>query len=1477
MASRRHKLPIDHDACGVGFVAQLGSGTGSREVVDRALTALRRLSHRGGVDADGTSGDGAGLLTPISQEFFRARARELGVELPEVWGLGMVFLPHSETAAVKLRIESLAEASGLRVFLWREVPVAPAVLGRSAAETRPAVSQVFVVPQSGGGAEIERVLYFFRKRVEAEAMEGVYFASLSSRTVVYKGLLAPEQLPAFYRDLASPDFKVPFAIFHQRYSTNTQPTWRLAQPFRFIAHNGEINTIGANRRWLRARERDLRKELGAADWFRVLEERVSDSASFDNAFEMHLRLGDSPESAMLRLVPPAWESNGSLDAEIRDYFAAQPREQEPWDGPAALVFSDGVRVGAKLDRNGLRPLRYSVTSDGLVLLGSEVGLASLEDKKVIQRDRLGPGEMLIVDSAAGTILSGEKLVRGVARRRLAVQSASRKNGGAAESSRSVMLERGVPVSAVAPVSDSAPARAALGESKILAAALGWTEDQFRILFQPLSVGGKEAVWSMGDDAPPAFLSSARRPLWDYCKQSFAQVTNPPIDPLREAHVMSLDVHLGSRATAKSPLIDSGQMAAIDGGLLGEVARIDFTFEAAGGVEFAQLALDRVKTVAAAVAATPMRTGAIVLSDRASGKHRAALPTLLALSAAWRGIVEAGGHAIPLIVETGQAIETHHVALLLAVGASGVYPYLALEFAEGLASNGAANYLNAVDAGLKKVLARMGVSTLSSYRNSQLFAIVGLDDDVCAEYFEDAGSVLGGKSLADLLADSLFRHHAAFAPDSPGLQDAGFYRFRQHGERHSSAPELLRRMHKYVREPNAANYEAYAEFVASREPVAARDLLDFAPGKEIPIEEVELSNEIIRRFSTQAMSLGSLSPEAHRTLAVAMNRLGARSNTGEGGEDPDIYINEAEAGNKVKQVASGRFGVTTEYLVYAEELEIKMAQGSKPGEGGQIPATKVTPYIARLRHAAPGMALISPPPHHDIYSIEDLAQLIHDLRAVNPGARIGVKLVSGAGVGIIAAGVAKAGADVITISGFDGGTGASPLSSIKNTGLPWEVGLRDAHNTLLRAGFRRRVRLRVDGGFKSGRDVVLAALLGADEFGFGTAALLAIGCVMARQCHLNTCPVGIASQDEIYRARFTGKPEMVIAYFQGVANEVRQLLAKLGARSLQEISGDVSRLKPRTDYPRGVFDGLLETAVEHGSPSLEYSDEYSGVRAELLRLLASAKGTNPVRRRFVIANSDRSVGARFSGDLLRRARVGTARSRNFDFEFRGAAGQSFGAFLVSGVNFRLVGEANDYVGKGLSGGRIAITAGPVASRRGDVLAGNTVLYGATSGELYIAGRAGERFAVRNSGALAVVEGVGEHGCEYMTAGIVVVLGPIGGNFGSGMTGGLAYVHADSLARERYHHDFLRPAATTPREQGWLRRVLSEHFARTGSARAEKLLDPHQPLPLVRLEPVSQPWTIEETWATAIARLERPDAMPFGALDQFLSDAPVERYS
>ena len=1403
----RKRTFVDHDACGVGFVAQLGS-TGSREVVERALEALRRLGHRGGVDADGRSGDGAGLLTRIPDKFFRREARAAGIELPPQFALGMVFLPVKEAEEAKRRIERLSPDRGLQLLGWRQVPTDPSIVGPQALRTLPVIEQCFLAPTQAA-ADFEFNLFAFRKEVESQVP--VYFCSLSSRTIVFKGLLTPEQLPAFYTDLADSSFISPFAIFHQRYSTNTRPSWSLAQPFRFVAHNGEINTISANRRWLRAKQSGLVRKLNLEQNARLLEDGVSDSASFDNGFEIFLRCGYEPTLAMSCMVPPAWEKDPRLSPNLRSFFEAHADQQEPWDGPAALVFTDGVSVGAKLDRNGLRPLRYTRTSDGFVIVGSEVGIADFPESKILERQRLGPGEMLIADPANGIFLGPKESLR--------------------EARHFTCMPKPVEVGPQSQVFETSA-----GGSSSVMAAMGWSEDQHRFLFRPLAESGQETVWSMGDDAAPALLSVLPRPLWDHCKQRFAQVTNPPIDPLRETHVMSLNVYLNHSTVLASPLVDSAQLRLIQK-KLSPVERLDFTFPVADGIDGGKRALDRLEKRAEAISA---KVGLVLLSDRTVSATRTAVPALLVLAAAWKKMVRAGACDVPLIIETGQVIDTHHVALLIAAGASAVVPHLALQEAARLKPDGVASYRKAIDNGLLKVMARMGISNIASYRNSQLFEIIGLDPDLCERFFEDAGSVLGGKGLDELLGDCLKCHATAFG-ENPQLADHGLYRFRHNGERHATSPELVRRMHRYLKSPSEENFKTFTELAEQREPVAIRDLVEIIPGTPIPVHKVESEASLLSRFSTQAMSLGAISSETHRTLAIAMNRLGGRSNTGEGGEDPDVYTGTNEANNRVKQVASARFGVTPEYLAHADELEIKIAQGAKPGEGGQLPASKVTAYIAWLRHASPNMSLISPPPHHDIYSIEDLAQLIYDLRAINPRARIGVKLVSSTGVGIIAAGVAKAGANVITISGHDGGTGASPLTSIKNTGLPWEVGLRDTHSALLRCGLRRRVRLRVDGGLKFGRDVVIAALLGADEFGFATAALLAVGCVMARQCHLNTCPVGIATQDEKLRTRFAGKPEMVENYFRALAADVRELLASMGAHSIDEIVGDVERLRPRNPQAARSVDEILqpvETPEQIGCAQ----EVDNALRLAMTRRLDELDAPTWEPRRFNITIADRTIGAHLSGEILRRRDEFVSA----DYEFVGTAGQSFGAFLTPGINFRLLGEANDYVGKGMSGGSIAITGGDEACTRGDVLAGNTLLYGATGGQLYVAGRVGERFAVRNSGALAVVEGTGQHACEYMTAGIAVVLGPIGVNLGAGMTGGLTYLLQDFAESRQLNQQSVRTVPIEGPEQIWLRRVLHRHFGLTGSPRTAELLRHTEALPFVRIEPASPACLTAEAW-------------------------------
>jgi glutamate synthase (ferredoxin) len=1413
----------DHDACGTGFVVQPG-GDATHEVVDRALVALQRLSHRGGIDADASSGDGAGLLTAIPQRMFVRAARDLRISLPSVFGLGMLFIRGGEEGRVQAELKTIASRMHLRISGWREVPTNPAVLGPRAAETVPSVWQCFVAIAQQN-VSLERKLFLFRKAAEGALGDVVYFCSLSSRTVVYKGLLAPRQLAGFYPDLRDQEFETSFAIFHQRFSTNTQPAWQLAQPFRLLAHNGEINTITGNRRWMKARESEICARLNAGPGFNALEENVSDSASLDNAVELLVQQGSTLDRAMLSLVPPVVAADSRLDPGIIEKIEDAARDYEPWDGPAALVFSDGLTLGAKLDRNGLRPMRYTRTSTGWLVAGSETGLADFDEKHIVERQRLGPGEALVVDLSSGKVFS-----RGACPGDVSVA----KPGLRLKPAVRLMPGTGGDGSAVA-------------EPRRMAAALGWTEDQINFLLYPLA-HGKEPIFSMGDDTPPAFLSKMRRTLWDYCKQRFAQVTNPPIDPIREVHVMSLDTRIGSDFIADSPILDQQQMRALERAFP-DFHRVDITFDPAGGVSAALEAMERVRN--------EVRWGygaassLVVVSDRGTCEQRAALPVLLAFAGAWKEMVLGGHFRIPMIVETGQVIETHHVALLLAAGATAVRPFLAQQLAEEKIVGGAVNYRNVVNAGLRTVLSRMGISTLASYRNAQLFEVIGLDAEICRDFFESAPRWAEANSMQQLLRDYLLNHAQAFRPEFKSPTDAGLYRFRKQGEQHASSADLLRKLHAHMRNPDPERYKEFEAIALEREPVAIRDLLDFVRADKGPCDSVELEAAILQRFSVQAMSVGAISPEAHRTLALAMNELGARSNTGEGGEDSEIYTNSPEASCRVKQVSSGRFGVTAEYLVNAHELEIKIAQGSKPGEGGQLPASKVTVYIAKLRHAVPGMALISPPPHHDIYSIEDLEQLIHDLRQINPAARIGVKLVAGAGVGIIAAGVAKAGADVITISGFDGGTGASPLSSIKNTGVPWEFGLRDAHRTLIKAGLRQHVRLRVDGGLKFGRDVIIAALLGADEFGFGTAALLAMGCVMARQCHLNTCPVGIATQDETLRTRFSGRPKMVKSYFRAVAAETRSLLGRMGVHSLEEIVGRTELLHPRTIDAYRWIRGLLPSTAR-----VPYVAKRSPARRDLSRRLLDLSRSNgqippPI---LPIVNADRSIGAELTSERLRQQNSISA-SSPVEVRFSGTAGQSFGAFLGDGIKFHLNGAANDYVGKGLSGGTITIEAGNGASRRGDVLAGNTVLYGATSGELYIAGQAGERFAVRNSGAVSVVEGVGDHACEYMTGGVVVILGPAGINLGSGMTGGLTYILTDCVSIKSCNTEFVRLEVCTVEEEQTVRQLLIRHWMLTRSDRATLLLASGLRLPIRRMQPLELPCPISETWKPILQRFER----------------------
>jgi glutamate synthase (ferredoxin) len=1500
----------EHDACGVGFVAKLGVPP-SHQVVEQALECLANLTHRGGVDADAASGDGAGLMVQLPHAFFAKEAARLNLYdvTNSRLAVGVFFLPqdHDARAHAMGVAEQVVEQYRLRLVGWRRVPVDPGVLGPQARETMPEIRHLLISGAPSGDREFEQELYLVRKEIERRLLDDAgrdevrataartYIASLSCRNIVYKGLLSPPQLGAFYSDLRHPDFTTSAALFHQRYSTNTMPSWDLAQPFRLVAHNGEINTLLGNRNWMRAREPVLAHPVWGRHVERlkpVIRPGGSDSASFDNALELLTRSGRSVQHALLMMIPEAWESSVETPADVKAFHHYHSCLMEPWDGPAAMAFLDGPVVGAALDRIGLRPARYTITHDGLIVLGSEAGILPIEPERVQEKGRLGPGEILLVDLKHQKILKSDQVKRQVSRgrhyRKWILQN--------------MLFAPRMAAADTALARDAAPVS---GESAVPAGqdhfaarqlAAGYTQEDVELLIRPMAAERKEGVGSMGDDAPLAPLSHRTRPLCHYFRQMFAQVTNPPIDPLRESLVMSLGLYLGPRHSVLVETPDHARMIRLESPLLfdEELERLKqlgsgcfkpvtistlFEFDPGlsddAGVESMTRAIDRV--VLECCAAVEAGSSILILSDRGVDPARAGVPMLLAAGAVVQGLMQASaGNKADLVLETAEAWEPHQFACLTGYGAGAVNPYLALEIVAEEARRGQLgelgvaqaleNYRATVESGIKKIMSKMGISTLASYLGGKFFEIVGLDRALVDRFFPETRTLLGGCSYEDVARDALGRHRGAFRTPAAKLESSGFYRFRKGLERHAYSADVIRHLQKAAKENNPEAYRSMADELENREPLSIRDLLRFKPAEPIPVEEVEPATGILRRFSTQAMSLGSLSPETQRTLAVAMNRIGGKSNTGEGGEDSDVYaelVNGESAAHKIKQVASGRFGVTPEYLVRAEELEIKMAQGSKPGEGGQLPGHKVTPLIARVRRAVPGVALISPPPHHDIYSIEDLAQLIYDLREINPRARIGVKLVSQAGVGTVACGVAKANANVVLISGHDGGTGASPLGSIKNTGSPWEMGLSEAHQALVANGMRNRVRLRVDGGLKTGRDVVIAAMLGAQEFGFGTAALVALACVMARQCHLNTCPVGVATQREDLRLRFPKEPERLVHYFEHVAQHVRETLASLGMRSLDEVVGrtdllEIRAVAPAVNGPRqGRLDlGPLLARLDGGanaaqspaagqSPSgpaisgrAPSSDGTSAATArpahvdplaqrladDIRQALVSGES---VRKSYAITNINRAIGARAAGEIALVHGDEGLREGSSEFRFAGSAGQSFGAFLVPGMRMVLEGEANDYVGKGMGGGEIVIRPprGSNFDWNGSTILGNAVLYGATGGRLFAAGRAGERFAVRNSGAVAVVEGVGDHGCEYMTGGVVVVLGETGRNFGAGMTNGLAYVYDPANRFERrYNSELLAlQRVMEPEDSYFLRQLVFFHLEETGSSKAREILD------------------------------------------------------
>ncbi len=1463
--------PRERDACGVGFIADL-HGRRERRVLEHALEALGNLAHRGAVSADGRTGDGAGILTQLPYRILHRHLRARGVRevADQDLGVGTLFVaadaPWSEAREI---VERELDAAGIELLAWRDPPTNDDALGEHARDRRPLLRQVLTARPAGlSSLDYERRLYLVRKRIEralADADLGrTYLPSFSCRTIVYKGLMVADQLPEFYRDLADPDFETALAVFHQRYSTNTMPRWSLAQPFRMLAHNGEINTLTGNVNLMAAREPVLESSVwgdSVHDLLPIVPPGASDSAALDATLELLALSGRDPLHALAMLVPPAFEGDDRMDDAVRAFFRYHATVMEPWDGPAALAVSDGTRAIAALDRNGLRPQRFHRTESGLVIVGSEAGMVQLPSDPIVERGRLGPGEMLAVDTASGRFLRDDELKAELA---------------GAHPYRAWLDANLVRPPAFEPTPPATPVG---DDATRLQTAVGYGSEDFERIFAPMAFDAEIPVGSMGDDTPLALLSAQPQTLWRAFKQRFAQVTNPPIDPYRERSVMSLETTVGPRGplldeTERSaavlrvpgPIIDAAQRDWILANDRFPTVRIDTRFVVTDGPEAMESALDRVCDEAARA----VRDGAalVLLSDRGIDAEHAAVPILLATGAVHQRLIRDGLRTrTALLIESAEPREDHHFAALIGYGAALIHPYLALATCASVADRvrrdepltpeaAVRNYVAAIDQGLLKILSKMGISTISSYRAAQVFEAIGLDADVVDRAFTGTPRHLGGTGLRTIAEDALRLHAEAFG-DEPALRDLGIYRFRKAGEYHAFNPTVFKALHKAVRNDDAEAYAAYADAVDARPPTTLRDLMEIGRvGAPIDVAEVEPVEQIVRRFTTQAMSHGSVSRETHETLAIAMNRLGAKSNSGEGGEDPERFEpfdrdrpdrSEAKgwhpeagdlANSAIKQVASGRFGVTAHYLSKATEIEIKMAQGSKPGEGGQIPGFKVSAEIGRIRHAVPGVTLISPPPHHDIYSIEDLAQLIFDLKRVAPHARIGVKLVATHGVGTIAAGVAKGYADVIQISGHDGGTGASPLTSVRNAGVPWELGLADTQRALVENDLRGRVTLRVDGGLKTGRDVVIGALFGAEQFGFGTAALVATGCAMLRQCHLNTCTFGIATQREDLRARFPGRPEHVVRFLTFVAGQVRELLATIGARSLDEIVGRTDLLSAReVEHPRGGtvdLSELLKLAEPNGSRARRAIQERNDrpEQDELDERIAAGAWADLAEfgrsdRSYRSSNRHRTIGARLSGRIATEYGADGLPEGTVRVRIEGPVGQSFGGFLTSGVRLELLGDAQDYVGKGMSGGEIAIRSlrrDPDAPH--PVLLGNTVLYGATGGRLFAAGSAGERLAVRNSGGVAVVEGCGDHGCEYMTGGVVVVLGATGRNFGAGMSGGVAFVLDEDGAFEGRTNPSMvdaRPVSAEGADAQLLRTLVERHSAATDSPRARRLLD------------------------------------------------------
>jgi glutamate synthase (NADPH/NADH) large chain len=1513
----------EHDACGVGFVAHI-KGHKSHAIVQQGLKILENLDHRGAVGADKLMGDGAGILIQLPDALYREDMALQGIELPPPgeYGVGMVFLPkeHASRLACEQAMERAVRLEGQVMLGWRDVPVNREMpMSPTVREKEPLLRQIFI----GRGNDVivqdalERKLYVIRKTA-SRAIQNLklthskeyYVPSMSSRTVVYKGLLLADQVGVYFKDLSDVRCMSALGLVHQRFSTNTFPEWPLAHPYRYVAHNGEINTVKGNYNWMKAREGVMSSPVLGADLqklYPISFADQSDTATFDNCLELLTMAGYPISQAVMMMIPEPWEQHATMDERRKAFYEYHAAMMEPWDGPASIVFTDGRQIGATLDRNGLRPSRYCVTDDDLVIMASESGVLPVPEHKIIRKWRLQPGKMFLIDLEQGRMVDDEEIKstlshskpykQWIENLRIKLDDVKPPPAGAAKP-HEVGVNGGVP--------------SLLDRQQ----AFGYTQEDIKFLMAPMALNGEEATGSMGNDSPLAVLSNKDKPLYNYFKQLFAQVTNPPIDPIREAIVMSLVSFVGPkpnlldinqvnppmRLEVSQPVLNTADMQKlrdIEAHTQGKFKSytLDITYPLAWGHEGVEAKL--ASMCAEAVDAIKSGKNILIVSDRAVSPTQVAIPAALALSAVHQHLVREGLRTTAgLVVETGSAREIHHFAVLAGYGAEAVHPYLAIEtlaeMAAGLSGDLSAdkavyNYTKAVGKGLSKIMSKMGVSTYMSYCGAQLFEAIGLNRATIDKYFTGTASQVEGMGIFEIAEEALRMHRAAFSDDpvlATMLDAGGEYAWRVRGENHMWTPDAIAKLQHATRANNWSTYKEYAQLIndQNRRHMTLRGMFEFKiePSKAIPIDEVESAKEIVKRFATGAMSLGSISTEAHATLAIAMNRIGGKSNTGEGGEDPNRYRQELKGipikqgqtlksvigdsvvevdmplqdgdslRSKIKQVASGRFGVTAEYLVSADQIQIKMAQGAKPGEGGQLPGGKVSEYIGSLRYSVPGVGLISPPPHHDIYSIEDLAQLIHDLKNVNPSASISVKLVSEVGVGTIAAGVAKAKADHVVIAGHDGGTGASPWSSIKHAGSPWEIGLAETQQTLVLNRLRGRIRVQADGQMKTGRDVVIGALLGADEFGFATAPLVVEGCIMMRKCHLNTCPVGVATQDPVLRKKFSGKPEHVVNYFFFVAEEARQLMAQLGIRKFDDLIGRADLLDTQKGIEHWKADGLdfsrlfYQPNVPADVPRLHVAEQEHGLEKALdVRLIEKSKAAlekgEKVQFIEVARNVNRTVGAMLSGELTRRHPQGLP-DDTLRIQLEGTGGQSFGAFLAKGITMYLIGDANDYTGKGLSGGRIVVR--PSIDFRGDAvkntIVGNTVLYGATTGEAFFSGVAGERFAVRLSGATAVVEGTGDHGCEYMTGGTVVVLGKTGRNFAAGMSGGVAYVYNEdgqfasrcntsmvsmdkvvSSADQHLHDTSGWHGNETDEDQ--LKRLLQDHNRWTGSKRARELLD------------------------------------------------------